>query len=349
MSKIKFQFTGYGEELKPRENTVILDVGKKLDFGILDHHQKTAPNECAASLVVKYPHYILEHLKERDEITIITHKYPDFDAVTSSYLTKRLIETGKINETMRKMAEYAKIVDSANLPVNIPLENTPYAILYSLFHLLHYSGDKRDKRDKIQQIGEKRMQIGFNLLSELEKRIKNGIEIEQSMIYLSGFKDYERARTMVTQDYMEYLTDVERAQKGTIMLLKEDSKGLRPVDYFFIINPNSYLLKDWIKRDLKNSPLHKGFSLILSSLYEGNFIIATSPSSGTYLKGLGKIINKYEKEKREKKNMIFSGWYEGDSPFFNYRIIASPGDGTILTREEISIIFKEYLVMIKGT
>ncbi len=344
MPEIRFHFVGYGEELAPQQNTIILDVGKNLDFGILDHHQKTAPNECASSLVVKYPEYILDHLKGEKEITIITHKYPDFDAVTASYLTKKLIETGEISKSMIKIAQYAKIVDSANLPINIPLENTPYAILYSLFHNINYFGERKDK---IQYIGEKRMRIGFSLLSEIENKIKEGIAVSQSIQYLSGFQDYEKARQMINFDYMEYLTDVKRAGKGTIKLLREDNKGLKSVDFFYIINPNSYLLKDWIKRDFKNSPSKKGFSLIISSLYEGNFMIATSPLSGTYLKGLGELINRYEKEKRGEKNMEFLSWYEGDSPFFNYRIIASPGDGTILTREELLDIFKKYLKLIE--
>jgi hypothetical protein len=340
MPEIKFRFLGYGEELIPQQNTIILDVGKKLDFGILDHHQKLAPNECAASLVVKYPQYILEHLKGEKNITIITHKYPDFDAVASSYLTKRLIETGKVSESMIKIAQYAKIVDSANLPINIPLEDTPYAILYSLFHKINYFGERKDK---IQYIGEKRMQIGFSLLSEIEVKVREGIDVSQSISSLSGFKEYEKARQMINFDYMEYLTDVKRAGKGTIKLLREDNRGLKSVDFFYIINPKSYLLKDWIKRDFKNSPSGKGFSLIISSLYEGNFMIATSPLSETYLKGLGELINNWEKEKREKRNIEFLSWYEGDSPFFNYRIIASPGDGTILTREELLDIFRGYL------
>ncbi len=344
MYKIDFKFVEYGEVLSPKEETIILDVGKKLDYGILDHHQKDAPNECASTLVIKYPDYILGHLKNREKIIIITHKYPDFDAIASSYLTKRLLETEKIDSSMREIAEYAKIVDSASLPLNIPLENTPYAVLYSLFHRFNYSGDKKDK---IQKIGEKRMKIGFSLLSEIEKKSKQGISIAQVMKHLSGFKDYEKGRQMVKQDYMWYLTDIKRAKTGTIDLLKDDGTGLKSVDYFYIISPKSYLLKDWVKRDFKNSPSQKGFSLIISSLYEGNFMIATSPMSGTHLKGLGALLNKYEKEKRNKKGVNIYPWYEGDSSFFNYRIVASPGDGTILSKEEILDIFKEYLNIIK--
>ncbi len=343
----KIEFVDYGKELFPEENTIIVDVGKKLEEGILDHHQPDAENECAASLVVKHPELILNHLKGEKEIKVITHRYPDFDAVSSAYLVEKVVDREKITNSMKKIAEYAKVVDSSNLPISIPLEDTPFAVLYSLFHKINYSKGNNSSQTKVDYIGQKRIKIGFELLQKLEEIANKGEDIFTAMKSLSGYREYEMARKDIYEDYKNYLSDVNRAAKGKIKLLSNNGKELKEVDYFFIINPSSYLLKDWIKRDFTNSPSKKGFSLLISSLYPGNFIIATSPSSGTYLKGLGDMLNRYEKEKREKMNMNVSEWYKGNSPFFNYRIIASPSDGTVLTKDEVIKIFKEYLQNIK--
>ena len=343
----KFEFVDYGKELFPEEGTIIVDVGKKLEEGILDHHQPDAENECAASLVVKHPELILGHLKGKKKFKLITHRYPDFDAVSAAFLVEKLIERGKITNSMKKIAEYAKVVDSSDLPPSIPLEDTPYAVLYSLFHKINYSRGSSDNLNKVDYIGYKRIRIAFELLTKLENIVEEGENIFTAMRSLSGYVDYERARRDIFEDYKNYLSDVRRASIGEIELLTKDGDSLRRVDYFLIINPSSYLLKDWIKRDYKNSPSKKGFSLLISSLYPGNFIIATSPSSGTYLKGLGEVLNKAEKGKREKRGLQFSEWYKGDSPFFNYRIVASPSDGTVLTKEEVISSLKEYLESIK--
>ncbi len=342
----KFEFVDYGEELFPQEGTIIVDVGKKLEEGILDHHQPDAENECAATLVVKHPELILNHLKGGKSFRLITHRYPDFDAVSSAFLVEKVVERGKVTNSMKKIAEYAKVVDSSNLPPSIPLEDTPYAVLYSMFHQINYDRGTNQK-NKVDFIGEKRMKIGFELLTRLEELAERGEDIFTAMRLMSGYRDYERARKNIFEDYKNYLTDTMRASTGEIELLTNDGKALKKVDYFFIINPSSYLLKDWIKRDYTNSPSKRGFSLLMSSLYPGNFIIATSPSSGTYLKGLGEILNRVEREKREEAKKPVAEWYKGDSPFFNYRIVASPSDGTVLTKEEVISCFKEYLEAIK--
>lgn len=60
------------------------------------------------------------------------------------------------------------------------------------------------------------------------------------------------------------------------------------------------------------------------------------PESGVHLKGLGDLLNEKEREKREASKTLFPfQWYDGNCPFFNYRIIVSPQDETLLTHDEI--------------
>ncbi|MCR4395687.1 MAG: hypothetical protein NUW07_03020, partial [Candidatus Saccharicenans sp.] len=54
------------------------------------------------------------------------------------------------------------------------------------------------------------------------------------------------------------------------------------------------------------------------------------------LRGLGRLLNHLEKEKREKLGRpAGERWYEGNCPFFDYRIIDSPQDGPALNHREI--------------
>jgi len=104
--------------------------------GVLDHHFSGAETECAASLVVKHPELVLDHLRPVGRpadavgpVTIVTHTLPDFDALAAVFLSLRLLETGVVDEGMRTLAAYAKLADSALLPATIDLGATPWPFL----------------------------------------------------------------------------------------------------------------------------------------------------------------------------------------------------------------------------
>jgi len=89
---VNFQFAPYGKEFLPEPGTIVPDVGMKTVPGVIDHHQPEAEAECAASLVVKHPELVLSHLQKNEpEITIITHRLPDFDASSAIFLTLKLL------------------------------------------------------------------------------------------------------------------------------------------------------------------------------------------------------------------------------------------------------------------
>ncbi len=340
MPDVEFQFVEYGEEFEPQEGVLVLDVGRKLEKGILDHHQETAEDECAATLVVKYPQYILSHLDGKNSFKIITHKYPDFDAVSSSYLALKLLEYGKVTDFMRELSSYAKLVDSSRIPKNYTLSGTPYAILYAIYQNIK---SELPKENRLYHIGIKRMKIAFELFDFLKERFERGENVWNNEKIFMGNQLYERAQKKVLDDYKNYLKDIKNFTKGKVKLLKTDESSLKEVDYLIAIHPSSFLLKEWAKRDRENSPSSEGFSLIVSSLFTGNFMIAVNYESGTFLKGLGEFLNKAEEKKRKEKNIPMEFWYEGNSPFFNHRIVASPSKGTILSNVEVVSAIRDYL------
>jgi hypothetical protein len=74
---ITFEFVPYGSRLDPQPGTIVLDVGMKMVPGVIDHHQPGAEPECAASLVVKHPGLVLDHIPTAEGLVkIITHRTP---------------------------------------------------------------------------------------------------------------------------------------------------------------------------------------------------------------------------------------------------------------------------------
>ena len=109
----RLSFVPNGSVLEPMPDKVFLDVGNRLCPGIIDHHQPGIGNECAASLILQYPHYILEYLKDTpvDKITICTHFYPDLDAVTSAYFCHFLLLKKTFPPFAAGIAAYVRDID----------------------------------------------------------------------------------------------------------------------------------------------------------------------------------------------------------------------------------------------
>ncbi|MBC7361084.1 MAG: hypothetical protein H5U06_02195 [Candidatus Aminicenantes bacterium] len=323
-----FQFAPYGQEFSPEPGTIVLDVGMKTAPGVIDHHQPEAEAECAASLVVKHPELVLNHLqKNEDKITIITHRLPDFDAVSAIFLTLKLLENRAVDEAMKKIAEYARMVDSATIPKNIELSATPYALLRAIFVNIQKPEDEAN----LERVNE-----GLRLMKLLYEQAMLGRDIVANRPIFQGIDRYEKAMHRVEDDYFNYLEDLEKAEIIKINLPLSNGQGFKAVDGLVVQNPKSFLLKEWSRRDIFNSPSGKGFSFLLSNFGGKRFIIGVDPEIGVNLRGLGRLLNEKEKQKRERMGRpVSERWYEGNCPFFDYRIIDSPQDGPSLSHQEV--------------
>ncbi len=333
---ISYEFVNYGEVFEPRPLTVVLDVGMKTVPGVIDHHHPDAEPECTASLLAKYPRLVLDHLSPQADsdaednlsnLRIITHRLPDFDSVASIFLTLALLAHGQMDGSMARIAAYTKLADSASLPKDIDLTATPYSILRALF-----AGAKRDEF----LINQDRIAEGLRFMKFLYDKAEEGYDIEENRALFSGIDRYERARRKIENDYFHYLDDQSRSQKVTLELPRSSGAGLSPVDGLIVKNPSSFLLKEWARRDRAASPLGEGFSLVLTNFGGQRYILGVDPERGVNLKGLGESLNRTEARKRDAEGMPASvRWYEGNCPFFNYRIIDSPQSGTVLSHQDV--------------
>jgi hypothetical protein len=331
-----YRFVPYGTRFEARRDTLVLDVGMKTIPGIIDHHHPDAEPECTASLIVKHPSLVLNHIdreriiKEADPtlvLHIITHRRPDFDAVSSIFLVLKLLETGKIDPIMEKIACYTKMVDSASLPKEWDLPSTPYAILRALFLKIR-------KKNDVAYL--ERVKKGLSFMNFLYDRSKEGYEIFQNKSLFAGIERYEQAILKAEDDYFDYLHDLERSQTLSLSLPLISGIGKKKVDGLIVRNPRSYLFKDWARRDKTHTPLKQGFSFLMTNFGNTRYILGVDPEIGVYLKGLGDLLNQKEAERRKREDRPFTErWYEGNCPLFNFRIIDSPQDLSSLSHQEI--------------
>jgi len=334
--EVAYRFVPYGTEFDPLKDTLVLDVGMKTIPGIIDHHHPEAEPECTASLITKYPSLVLDHIP-RDEIykktdkpsylEIITHRLPDFDAVSSIFLALKLIETGQIDPAMAKISTYTKLVDSASLPKEWDLASTPYAILRALFLRIR----KNEDAASLERVKE-----GLKFMNFLYSKFIEGHEIFANKTLFSGIDRYERAIRRAEDDYFNYLNDLERGQRLLLELPLSTGNGIKTVDGLVVRNPRSYLLKDWARRDKRNPSLKQGFSFLMINFGNRRFILGVDPEKGINLRGLGDMLNQKETHRRRELERPFAHrWYDGNCPFFNFRIIDSPQDETSLSHQEI--------------
>jgi len=331
-----YRFVPYGSRFKAEKDTLVLDVGMKTVPGIIDHHHPDAEPECTASLIAKHPSLVLNHI-DREKISreidqpyvlhIITHHRPDFDAISSIFLVLKLIETGRIDPVMEKIAGYTKMVDSASLPKDWDLPSTPYAILRALFLKIRKKNDAANF-DRVRR--------GLRFMNFLYDRSKEGHEIFQNKSLFSGIDRYEKAINKAENDYFSYLHDLERSQTINLDLPLISEKGKKKVDGLIVRNPRSYLFKDWARRDATHAPLKQGFSFLMTNFANTRFILGVDPEMSIHLKGLGDLLNLKEAERRKRENRPFTQrWYDGNCPLFNFRIIDSPQDISSLSHQEI--------------
>ncbi len=332
--QVTFDFVAYGEKFEPQPDTVVLDVGMRTVPGVIDHHHADAEAECTASLIAKYPELVLNHVKSPENLRLITHRLPDFDALSSIFLTLKLLEIGRVDPAMQTIASYAKMVDSASLPKNIDLAATPYSILRALF-----SGAKKEEGE----INRERTAEGNKLMRFLYARAQEGYDIEENRLLFSGVERYEGAMRKIEADYFHYLDDVSRSQSLILDLPLSQKKGKRSVDGLIVRNPSSFLLREWARRDINQPSFKEGFSFLLTNFGNQRYILGVDPDIGVYLKGLGALLNREESRRRTASGRSFLlPWYDGNCPFFNFRIIDSPQDGTLLSQQEIVDLLQEF-------
>jgi hypothetical protein len=333
---VEYRFVPYGTILEPEPRTLVLDVGMKTMPGVIDHHHSEAECECAASLVARRPDLVLDHIPAPSEdsggeegrpLVVVTHRMPDFDSVAAVFLALRLVERRALDPAMTVLADYTKLVDSALLPREIDLAATPYAVMRSLFRRI-----RADQADANLE----RMQEGQRFMRFLHARAEEGHDILENRSLFTGIERFERAMRICEEDHFAYLADLDTAERMILSLPLENGEGRKSVEGLAVVQPRSFLFRDWAQRDRDHTRLRRGFSFLMTVMGRGKVVLGVEPGEGVWLKGLGKILNDLEEARcAGDSDTPGAGWYEGGNSFFNYRILASPRSGTRLGPSDI--------------
>ncbi len=350
--RFNFSFVHYGSILNPEPGKIALDVGNRLCPGVIDHHQPGAENDCAASLVLRYPHYITDHLKgsRSEEITLITHISPDMDAVTSAFFSCHLLLHGHFPRFAKKIGNYVRDIDRGICSRKPDVSVTAYDIFTALCELIRRRAQAENWSK--ERIWRTRTDQGFSLWRYLISEMKKKPIDLHDLSSLEFPLFYQEARNLLLQDYTDYLDDLKKGiQKEVILPGRNGNAG--KADALLVRDPRSLLFRSHARGDTRHSPGGKGFTMLAVNFGNRRYIISVDSLSPYYLKGLGELLDIAETEKRKAQGREQKGdpkpgynspdpWYDGRNPFHNYGIVDTPWNGTVLTWEEIVAVIQSY-------
>jgi len=366
-----------------RENEIWLDVGNRCDRQVLDHHSGDTDGWSTVDLVLKhYKEFIVSPLKDKDTIILATHSNPDLDAISSIWLTQRLLRANLDTDSIKEIQLITNAVsdnDQGYVKTDNPESSWPI-VMRLLIDVELGSADDRQKIEKGIEFLDTTLEIlnsGDDLAYAAQRIITSRVRLAMSQASRDYIEDLSRAVTFqirlpVKPFDGEKTTGIETPQDPP-----PNNKDIRwsLADAIYIEDPASKFFKEIARGDAKHSSLKQGFSLMIvnysQSIVNGRplfrYIISTDPLTGLFLKGLGKILEQAEQQKENEMEMdlfqgrervgegkgrhgynVISPWYDGRG--HDFTIIDSPSVevqgkklvASILNPNEILNIIWEY-------
>jgi len=341
-----------------KNQVVVLDTGNSLEPGIIDHHQPDSIfiDSCVASIVANYPEKYLGHLKQNQEVTIVTHFAPDLDALGSVYFAQKYLSGNEITPEDKVLAEYILEVDSGKLSID-----PDFPISIASIWLVITNDGSNTPPFQMDNVGL--IESGVSFLESVSKLLKTNNN-PWDIRLLDGLVGFEKEKQDVLDDKKTYHEDLnERSNFGVVGLHNTLKGGIDKVDVILTDRPKSKLWKYWVRGDRNNSSLGEGF-VFTCAFWDRRAIIAVDPNTPYHLKGLGLLIDRLEIDtllEETSQEEIIEGaldsdgnrpgarpgfhrndpWYDGRG-FHNYTIIDAPRAGTNLTNDQITnAIFAE--------
>ena len=351
MIRFKPVFAGHGGLYQPEPGRLVLDMGNQTAPGVIDHHHDTALPECTATLIVKQPGLVREHLAgcPVEKVEFWLHHSPDFDAIAGAWLAQEVLVRGALPPGAEAVAAYALRSDMATLPISDHPQRTPYGIMAGIYCLLDEQPTYTESLEEGQYLRDYRvLERGLELMDYLAGAAAAGRDLYDPTLFADDHPFGAELRA-VEDDYSRYLADLAGGRLSTLAIPARDGSGVRPVGLLTVKDPTSALFKVWARQDRRHAPGGRGF--VMTSVQYGNtrFVISVDPRAGLWLKGLGAALDHAETRKRVALGRERTGparpgfvnsdpWYDGRAPIYNYTIVDAPRAGTVLTPEEVAAI-----------
>ncbi len=157
------------------ESEVFLDIGNNLCKGVIDHHQdenyKSTVDVLWDNICNRSGEYI-SHLIGKERITVITHLYPDTDAIASAYLLGKYLEiahdSGKVADFVKdkkflRIVEYVNKIDAGKNKTLKNIEGKPS--IYALICLMANAVKNKEENTE-EEISKKMMEAGICLFKK---------------------------------------------------------------------------------------------------------------------------------------------------------------------------------------
>jgi len=302
----------------PADGELWLDVGDRLAPQVMDHHDGTADAECATELVFRrYRDLVLEPLADRPEITVVLHDRPDLDSVAAAWLARMALDQGSLPGAAETIVMAVGEHDQGVERIGDLHHSWP-----TVFRLVLDFESNRDNEDLIK--------VGSTCLDQTLEVLEDGGSLADAAERIMTLT----VRIELAQAERDYQEDLARGRRFQIRLpvdavenhTEGNCRARWPIaDGLYLEEPASSLFKEFARNDKANSPLGRGFSLLVVSrpvtLKEDRLlwrhIISTNPLSGLHLQGIGNIL---EHQEQEKENT-------GGAPLLVGRERVEPGSG----------------------
>jgi len=360
---VRYEFVPWGISLEPQAGRIAVDVGNKLLPGVIDHHQPDADHGCAASLIVREPSLVLDHLTRfpTDDLTVLMHIYPDLDCVIASYLVRALFRKGSLPTGAPYLAQIASAVDAATLPRELAVSVGLPSVYLASCALLARSRDWTTPGD----LFDAQLRRGLDLLDHvLGRLLSDGDRYADAPLPLAsadlfaGEHPFIAEVTLLFEDLGRYAQDLEHGTVARIAVLDRAEASIEEVDCLTVADPASILLKSIARADASHSPRGLGFEA-LHVIYRDRLddgdrqVISVAPDRKLSLRGLGTALERAERARRADILWIREGpprwpdvdnadpWYDGRNPLHRYTIVDSPGRGTVLDETEVGEILAQ--------
>lgn len=351
MPVIRYRFVPMGAVAEPVPGRLYLDVGNRLEAGIIDHHQPDAPDRCTAALVLERPELVLAQtrdLKPGEPLEIIVHQGVDLDGISAIFLAEALLG-GRLTEGAALWAEYVCRVDRGHTRLDPHRPITPYSVFYARLHLATTGADHRGS----DAAGLAAIEAGKRLVAWIIRRLDAGVALDVVGDDLSAEPAFAPEVAFIRHDLARYGSDLARAERIAPRLPKRGG-GREAVPGLWVERPAALLFKAWARGDAAGAGDPRGFVFIALAPSDHRIILSVQPDSGFWLKGLGEELEIAETEKRRRLGRERRGeprpgyaspdpWYDGRSPLHGYTIVDAPNGGTLQTEREIREVFRQWV------
>ena len=382
-SSFRFRFVPVGDTAAPftdPQDELWLDVGNRLQPGVIDHHQMTGNANSAARLVVEHPELMTGALRPdrspEDPFTIVLQENVDLDCLASSYLAMRYLSSGTFGISPHALEIFVSYVDRNDqgfLGMSLEHKFTLYAAFYRLKErLLTESPSEEYARGEFVRVSTRLFDFVINAIETAD------VSLYEFDAFTCPGLFTEEDRRFMERDKLRYeqsLVDERHRARMGMLELPLRLGGRKRVEALFIRNVAgesgdlSRNFKIWARTDANRAPSCGGF--VVLSMFHHHPVrtfcivsikpeVGSDPASDVTLRGLGERLEAAERRKRIETegvdNRLFDAngnprqnrtgcdhpdpWYDGRG--HKYTIVDGPNGGTVLSPDEIEQILLEY-------